>query len=127
MRDVTETELEKHSRLLMTLTPIQRRERILREAMLYLSEHPGSRDALRCVEIAQETWRLIMASDGARCRSIWLFSGICGCHLGLGTHQEPVKVSTHGIVGLMLAHIARIIPQRTTLRVNVFENEGATG
>jgi len=27
-----------------------------------------------------------------------LFSGICGCRLGPGTHQEPVKVGAHGIV-----------------------------
>lgn len=62
MRDITETELQKHSQLLMSLTPVQRRERILREAILYLSEHPASQDALRCVQIAQETLRLITAA-----------------------------------------------------------------
>ena len=41
--------------------------------------------------------------------------------------QEPVEAGTRGIVDIMLAHIARIVPQRTTLRVNVFENKGATG
>ncbi len=60
-------------------------------------------------------------------KDFWLFSGISGCNSGLGACQEPVEAGTHAIVGLMLAHIARIVPQRTTLRVNVFENKGATG
>ena len=50
-----------------------------------------------------------------------LLSEISGCNSELGVRQEPVEVSTDVIVGLMLVHIAHIVPQRTTLRVNVFE------
>lgn len=56
-----------------------------------------------------------------------LLSGISGCNSGLGARQEPVEAATRGIVGLMLAHIARIVPERATPRVNVLENKGATG